>query len=167
MKRKLSYLLRNVKSKIESISYLRCLSTVFLQHDLWHINHRSVTKGAFIGLFWSMIPIPFQTIPVVLSSIIARANIPVSAVLVWVTNPITIPPIFYLNYKIGTIILGQKPKVPDNWSIDGMIKFLGEALPPSIMGSLASGISVGIIGAIIVQVIWRIYLIRARQKNKS
>jgi uncharacterized protein (DUF2062 family) len=48
-----------------------------------------------VGLFCAFIPVPFQMLLAAPSAIIFSANLPVSIALVWITNPITMPPIFF------------------------------------------------------------------------
>ncbi len=73
---------------------------------LWNFNHRTISKGVAVGLFCACIPIPIQMIFAAIFAVYFSANILVSIGLVWISNPLTIPPIFYLFYKIGATILG-------------------------------------------------------------
>src|SRR3954469_24611570 len=73
-------------------------------HDpnLWHLNRYSASIAVFIGLFSALIPVPSQMPIAALWAIWWRANLPISVALVWLTNPITSPPIFYATYKFGS-----------------------------------------------------------------
>jgi len=47
-----------------------------------------------------------------------KANIPISIGLVWITNPFTMPVIFYIEYYIGPIILNETIIYYNTFSID-------------------------------------------------
>ena len=72
----------------------------------------SFARAGLIGCFCMMLPIPFQMI---LGSIMAyffRANIPLASALAWITNPLTMWPIWYGGYVFGTWMLAT-PEVAD------------------------------------------------------
>src|SRR5579859_2412937 len=70
--------------------------------SLWRMTRRSVPRGVAVGLFVAVI-IPFMhTVIAALVAIPARANVAVAAVLTLVVNPLTIPPLYYAAYRIGS-----------------------------------------------------------------
>jgi hypothetical protein len=80
-----------------------------LLHDanLWHLNRRSA-RGAFaIGLFNAFVPVPFQMWLSAVGAIIFKVNLPLSVGLVWISNPLTMPPLFYGCYLVGEWLMGD------------------------------------------------------------
>ena len=71
------------------------------------INRRAVTRGLLVGLFWGFIPMPFQMLGVIITTPIMRFNVIVGLATVWLSNPVTYPPLWYLEYKTGNFILGK------------------------------------------------------------
>ena len=79
--------------------YLRfILKRVGHKPYLWEFNRREVVMATWIGVFWAMVPMPFQMIPAVIMSVVFRANILVAIAWVWLSNPFTMLPIFYFEY---------------------------------------------------------------------
>ena len=85
--------------KIRKMKGLGFLAKWLGNANLWHIHRYNTAKAFAIGLFWMSIPIPSQMVMAAISAILLRANLPVSVALVWISNPLTMAPIFYFNYK--------------------------------------------------------------------
>ena len=78
----------------------------FKDRIYWAGDRKSFARAGFIGSFCMMLPVPFQ---MVLGSVFAyylRANIPLATALAWITNPLTMWPIWYGGYVFGTWVLG-------------------------------------------------------------
>jgi uncharacterized protein (DUF2062 family) len=70
--------------------------------SLWRMTRRSVPRGVALGLFVGMI-IPFMhTFIAAILAIPTRANVAVAAAVTLVVNPLTIPPMYYAAYRIGS-----------------------------------------------------------------
>ena len=72
------------------------------------INRKSISKGALVGLFWAFIPMPMQMAAVMLSTPFIRFNVPLAISTVWLSNPFTMPPMYYMEYLTGNFILGRE-----------------------------------------------------------
>ncbi len=76
---------------------------------------RLVALGAALGVFVAFTPtIGFQMVIVVSLASLLRVNKLVGVPLVWISNPLTIPPIFYAGYSLGRVILGW-PRLNRLW----------------------------------------------------
>ncbi|MGM0540864.1 MAG: DUF2062 domain-containing protein [Pseudomonadota bacterium] len=78
----------------------------FRDRVYWAGDRHSFAKAGFIGMFCMMLPIPFQMILGTLFAYLLRANIPLATALAWITNPLTMWPIWYGGYLFGTWVLG-------------------------------------------------------------
>lgn len=146
---------------------LKIFGPAVLQPNLWHINKKSVSRGFAIGAFCAFLPIPGQMILAAFLSITFAANIPISLVLTWITNPITFTPIFYFAYKIGKIIFdGRITYDVDEKEIDILsnIMYIWE---PLLLGSIVLSITGSIVAYIIIRVYWRYYVIKIWSKRKK
>lgn len=81
---------------------LRPFASHFANSSLWRMNRRSLPRAVALGLFVGVI-IPFMHM--VIAAVLAiplRANVAVAAAVTWVVNPLTIPPLYYAAYRIGS-----------------------------------------------------------------
>ncbi|MBN2646921.1 MAG: DUF2062 domain-containing protein [Thiotrichales bacterium] len=78
----------------------------FKDRIYWAGDRQSFARAGFIGCFCMMLPIPFQMILGSVLAYYARANIPLATALAWITNPLTMWPIWYGGYLFGTWMLG-------------------------------------------------------------
>lgn len=135
--------------------------------DLWHLNRYSVSWGVSVGLFFAFVPVPFQMPLAAAAAIVIGCNLPISISVVWVSNPITIPPLFYAAYKTGAWILGQAPReVNFELSAAWLINELGEVWEPFLLGCFVLGVVCAVIGHAAVRIIWRIHVMSSWRERR-
>ena len=148
--------------------YLQIFGRLLHNPCLWHLNRRS-TAGAFAnGLFWASIPMPLQMVAAAATAIPARLNLPVSVALVWISNPLTMPPIFYFNYLVGNWLLGHESHMDEfkptlEWFTDSM----GEIWQPLYLGSVFVGVVAGLLGYISVRLLWRLHIVSHIKRRRA
>jgi uncharacterized protein (DUF2062 family) len=91
---------------IREQKFLKLFGSMFQDPNLWHLNRHSASGAFGIGLFFAFWPVPFQMWLSAFAAIPLRVNLPLSVATVWLTNPLTMPPIFYGAYKVGAWVLG-------------------------------------------------------------
>ena len=156
----------------EKIRNNKQLNKVFgtLLHDpnLLHLNRRSVSMAFFVGLFMAFVPLPSQMIMAAAAAIFIRCNLPISVGLVWVSNPITMPPMFYFAYKVGAWILDSPER---KFSFDLSWEWLGTELSaiwePFLLGCAICGIFFGTIGYIVIRLLWRLHIISTIKERRK
>lgn len=147
--------------KIRKHKHLQMFGQVLHDPALWHLNRHSVARGFLVGVFVAFIPLPGQMIIAAALAIVGRANLPISVALVWLTNPLTIPPVFYSAYQLGTWIMGipeQGFSFELSWQWLG--QSMGEIWQPLFLGSMVCGVAGGILGYTGIQWMWRVLVIR-------
>lgn len=141
--------------------------------DLWHLNRRSVAGAFAVGLFVAFLPIPMQMLLAAAIAIWIRVNLPISVLLVWVSNPVTMPPLTYTAYTIGRWILDE-PKRSFGVQLT-MDWFTGELLTiwkPLVIGSLVLAVAAAATGYLTIRILWwfsvveRVKLRRARLRRR-
>ncbi len=79
-----------------------------LPRAYFNFNRKMVTRGVLVGLFWGFIPMPMQMAGVMLTTPFFRFNVPIALATVWLSNPLTYPPLWYLEYATGNLLLGRE-----------------------------------------------------------
>ncbi len=131
------------------------------------MNRNSVAKAFAIGLFCTWMPIPLQTVVAALLAIYYRAHLPLSVALVFITNPVTIPPMFYFAYKLGGMVLGIDPQtVSMNLGWHWFATTLGQIWEPLLFGCFMLGIISSALGYFTIHSIWR-QSIKRRWKDRK
>ena len=134
--------------------------------DLWHINRKSCSGAAAVGMFCAFMPVPFQMLLAAFGAIWFRYNILVAVPMVWVSNPLTMPPMFYFCYWIGTLLLGVEIgelhfELTFEWLMSGLL----DIWQPFLLGCFVIGILCSILSFAIVRLFWR-YHIWTHIKNR-
>lgn len=136
--------------------------------NLWHLNRRSASYAVACGLFGAFLPIPGQMVIAGIMAILLRANLPVTIGLVWITNPVTIPPIFYACYRLGCYLLGVEPIGADiEFSLDWIKAELHNIWQPLVLGSMVSAITTSTLGFFLIRLIWRLQVANRWKKRKN
>ncbi len=155
------------RKHIQEHKHLRHFGDWLHDPDIWHLTRRSSAGGVAIGLFWAMMPIPLQTIFAAATAIFLRLNLPLSVIFVWVTNPITAAPVYYLAYKLGSVLLNEPiQKVAFEFSMNWMTDTLIHIWQPLMAGCLLLGVFSAAIGNVTIRVLWRILLLRKRERRR-
>ena len=117
-----------------------------LPREYLSINRRSVSRGVLVGLFWGFIPMPMQMLGVMAITPFLRFNVPVAISMVWLSNPFTMPPMYYMEYLTGNLILGKEgiedieltmEWFSENWDAIVIPLYTGAAFYSIVISSLA------------------------------
>lgn len=136
--------------------------------SLWHLNRRSVPRAVAVGLFCCFLPIPFQMIVAALLAIIVRSNLALSVVLVWISNPLTMPVMFYGCYVLGMSLFGIHPApMPDGVTLQWLADEVSQSWLPFIVGCLLAGVFFATLGWGLVNAFWRYHVVKAWRNRRS
>jgi len=120
-----------------------------------------------VGLFVAFIPIPLQMVLAAMVAIALRVNVPAAVLGAWLTNPLTMAPLFLLSYRIGAFLLRQPVSLTDfEMSFPWLTETIGYIWPPLLLGSVVLGVLCAVFGNILIRVLWRLHLVR-RWKARS
>lgn len=120
---------------------------------LWRPDRHATSLGLAIGLAVAMLPpAPIQTVAATGLAILCRANIPMAAAAVWVSNPATWSPILIFQRE-----LGRKLLPPADGQLDVGLGLGLESLRSVTVGVLITGAALGMLGYITLYLIWGLF----------
>ncbi len=140
--------------------------TILHNPNLWHLNRHSISVGVAIGLFVAFLPVPGQFLIAPALAILMRANVPIAVALIFITNPLTVAPVFLLAYKLGQLVLQSPPidfqfELSWHWLSNEFIRIW----KPLLLGSLIMSVSASSIGYTTMNALWR-FTVRKRWKER-
>jgi len=157
---------------IISNRWLKLLGPRLHEPSLWHLNRRSFAGAMAVGMFCAFLPIPFQMLLAAIAAVAFRVNILVAVPLVWISNPITIAPIFYFCYYVGALIMGTEIHAfIIELDFDWLVSELLYTWRPLLLGSLVVATIASLVSFMLAQFFWRYHLwtrikIRKRRRRK-
>ena len=144
---------------IKKFNYKKILSLFLQQKGSSFFNAKGLAIGVFSGCFPFF---GFQTLIGVFLAKLAKGNLFLAAIGTWISNPFTYLPLYYFNYKVGSIFFRHSPDividkdlvVNDLWEQGSMFSIR------LILGSSLVGLLLAFISGLIV-----FFLYEIKRKN--
>lgn len=131
--------------------------------DLWHLNRRSVSGAVAVGLFAAWIPLPAQMLLAGLLALALRINLPLSVVLVWLSNPLTMGPMYWAAWRLGRWLLGlEDVAMQFEPTVAWISAEIARVWQPLVLGCLILGLVSALAGYGICRLLWRYHVIWKR-----
>jgi uncharacterized protein (DUF2062 family) len=171
MPRKTLKMLLPSPARLRRSGSLSMLGDWVYESNLWHINRYSTSMAFFVGLFLAFVPVPGQMVIAALAAVALRCNLPLSVGLVWITNPLTAPAIFYLAYQVGALLIDAPLReLQFSFSLEWLQSRLEVVWRPLLLGCLLCGLFFGSLGYFVINMLWRIRVRlqwRRRQQRRA
>jgi len=104
------------------------------------INRRLVSRAVLVGVFYALMPIPAQMLFTVLTTFIMRFNVVIALSIVWMTNPITMPFVYYAEYRLGNWLMMNNEPLAMELTMAWFQEHYSDIIVPVTVGAFASGI---------------------------
>ena len=97
-----------------------------------------------------------------------RINIPVAAVSTWVSNPATMGPMYYVAYKLGSLLLNAEEKqFGFEMSFDWVAHTFVTIWQPMLLGCVLLGAAAALIGYFTLNLLWRLSLANYKSRKRK
>lgn len=150
---------------------LQLLGKPLQNPNLWYLNRDSVAGGVSIGLFFAFVPVPFQMLLAAATAVAFGRNLPIAVLMVWVSNPVTMAPLFFAAYKLGTWILDETPRAIEfSISLHWLATKFSIVWKPFLLGCLILGVGSAALGNAVVRIGWRLHVVhrwKTRRKQRT
>ncbi len=158
------------REQIQNSRVLAPIAHLLRDDRLWNANRHSVARAVSIGLFFGLM-IPFaQFLFAIVTALVLRAHIAISAGCTLITNPFTFPPIYWAAYELGSFLLAKPPAAGEASQIERSAERIGElstgwlegfwiwisaAGLPLVTGLFVMACTASIVGYFAVHLLWR------------
>jgi uncharacterized protein (DUF2062 family) len=142
-------------------------------HDnrFFSIRRRTVVPAFALGIFIGFLPVPGHLVIAAGASVPLRVHIPLAMISTLISNPFTLPAIYYGCFRVGQVLLGLPPQ-PFSFelSFDWVTHQFMQIWQPMLLGCLLVGAISATIGYIALDLLWRAsiadYLAKRRSKKR-
>lgn len=143
----------------------------FLSPELWRFTRRSVPRGVALGLFSAFIIPLGQIFLAAFLALPARANVPLAALVTFITNPFTIAFWVVVANRVGNFMLRidavtaryASERLENSWW-QAFVDFFQMA-GVTVVGFLVMAIVSAALGYVLSSAIWRVLVARRRAKR--
>lgn len=138
--------------KIQKQKILKIFGKLLHKREIWSLSRKKILGGVFIGVFVAFIPMPLQMLLVTFLAIIFNVNLPITILLVWISNPLTMPFIYYIEYELGNLLLNVKN--PIEFSFETMNENISEIALSLYLGTAVISILFAFLSVFILNILW-------------
>jgi uncharacterized protein (DUF2062 family) len=124
---------------------------------LWSFRQEKVSVACYAGSILAMLPLYGFQIPLALLAAVAfRANLPVIVAIQFITNPVTMAPLYLTTHKIG------------NWLIESTgFTAHGSRVGGAAYALVVGGICLGLALGFVLDLVYRIFLYEKRIHSRA
>ncbi|MDH5546830.1 MAG: DUF2062 domain-containing protein [Gammaproteobacteria bacterium] len=154
--------------KLRQAKGLGIFGDILFEPNMWHLNRKSFSGAFALGMFSAFIPVPFQMLISAAGALIFKVNLPLSVALVWITNPITMPPIFYFCYLVGAYALDTPVQAIDfELTYEWLKTELLRIWEPFLLGCFIMGVISSISSYFGARLFWRYIVVKSWANRKQ
>lgn len=128
-------------------------------------NRKMVSRAVFIGIFIAFIPMPFQMALVLAFMPLFKFNVPIGLAMCWLSNPFTMPPMYYIEYQTGSFFLGIEP-APVEMTLEWFSSNIDNIFIPLYTGTLFYAVIGSLLAYWAVNHFWKGSVDKDRQTHR-
>jgi uncharacterized protein (DUF2062 family) len=142
------------------------------RRSLWDFNRGSVSRGVAVGLFFGILTPVAQIVFATFVAVAVRGHLLTAAASTFITNPVTLPFVYYYAYRVGLLLTGRSADLDDDVAVSEaaaeealdvthwpttLIEWASSIALPFLVGLVLSALVVATLGYVLVQAGWTVY----------
>ncbi len=131
------------------------------------VNRKMVSRAMLVGFFIAFIPMPFQMVAVLAFLPFFRFNALIGMAIVWITNPFTMPFIYYIEYITGNALLMRKGIGNVELSMTWFSDNLDNIFVPLYTGALFYSVISALLFYYLINWLWIVSVRKDRDSKRS
>lgn len=153
------------RERLATTPGLQRLAPYLAHPKLWQWSRRSVALGVAVGMFIGLLFPVAQILFAAAAAVCLRANVAVAAVGTLVSNPLTVPPIYYAAYHMGAWATGTSAangmSLLDPWSV---WEHIGSVGLPLVTGLAMTAVAAALASYLLVSQTW-VWRVNTRRRG--
>lgn len=146
-------LLRKLSPRRQSLVgrwFLRPFGAVIHDPALWRLDRHGAARALALGLFIAWMPIPVHMAVAAAVALLVRVHLPLAVTSVWLSNPITAVPMYYMALQLGRWFVG-----PESFWL------------PLALGCVTLGLVTATAGYFLLDLLWHWTLVRKYHRMRD
>ncbi|MEA1956675.1 MAG: DUF2062 domain-containing protein [Campylobacterota bacterium] len=157
---------KNLKKVSKSKKLQEFIKKSKVPQEFLSTNRRMVSRAVLIGLFIAFIPMPMQMGVVLAVMPFVRFNVPIALAMCWLSNPFTMPPMYYMEYMTGSFLLGTEI-APVEMTLDWFSNNIDNIFIPLYTGTLFYSVSVSLSAYWLINHFWKSSVHKDRKLHRD
>ncbi|MFN2333947.1 MAG: DUF2062 domain-containing protein [Wenzhouxiangellaceae bacterium] len=130
------------------------MSAVLERGGSLNVDEYALARGVAVGLVVGLTPtVGIQTFMMLIASLTFRANFPAAMVVSFVSNPLTMGPLYYGFNQLGAWLMDRLPI--SHAPVSGLGQGIASETLAMVIGSLVIALPAGLIGYVLFLFFWR------------
>ena len=155
---------RTLKKTTKSEKLKSFIKKAKVPREFLAANRKMITRGVVLGVFIAFIPMPMQMEAVLLFMPIFKFNVPIALAMCWLSNPLTMPPMYYIEYELGSFLLGMSPQ-PVELTLEWFSNNMADIFIPLYFGTLVFSVVGSISSYFLVTYFWKVSTCKDKKKH--
>jgi uncharacterized protein (DUF2062 family) len=136
--------------------------------ERWFFAPFRVVPAVALGAFFAFLPFPGHPIWASFAALALRVNIPIAALTTFISNPLTMGPMYFFAYRLGALLLGVPQKPFDmEMSFEWVTHTFVNIWQPMLLGCLLLGTASALVAYVTLEFVWRSSLGQYKSRKRA